>query len=151
MADGNQNGSFRFHQGGFLMSCQVIQTELAPAAIGPYSQAIKVDSWLFVSGQIGLNPQTGELVSDDFSQQTKQVLENVRQVLHAGGCHLTDVVAVDVFLTDISQFAAFNTIYQQYFADHKPARAVVEVKGLPKGACVEMKCMAHIHETYSME
>lgn len=127
------------------MSCQVIQTDQAPAAIGPYSQAIKVDSWLFVSGQIGLNPKTGELVSGDFAEQAKQVLENVKNVLGAGGCGMADVVSVDVFLTDISQFAVFNGIYQQFFGDHKPARAVVEVKGLPRGACVEMKCMAHVH------
>lgn len=126
------------------MSCQVIQTDQAPAAIGPYSQAIKVDNWLFVSGQIGLNPKTGELVGSDFKDQARQVLENVKSILSAGGCALTDVVSVEVFLTDIGQFAVFNEIYQQFFGDHKPARAVVEVKGLPRGACVEMKCLAHL-------
>lgn len=127
------------------MSCQVIQTDRAPAAIGPYSQAIKVDNWLFVSGQIGLNPKTGELVGGDFKEQARQVLENVKSILSAGGCGLADVVSAEVFLTDMGQFAAFNEIYQQYFGDHKPARAVVEVKGLPRGACVEMKCLAHLH------
>lgn len=127
------------------MSCQVIQTDQAPAAIGPYSQAIKVDKWLFVSGQIGLNPKTGELVGGDFKEQARQVLENVKSILSAGGCSMADVVSAEVFLTDMGQFAAFNEIYQQFFGDHKPTRAVVEVKGLPRGASVEMKCMAHLH------
>jgi len=127
------------------MSCQVIQTDQAPAAIGPYSQAIKVDNWLFVSGQIGLNPKTGELVGGDFKEQAKQVLENIKNILIAGGCGMADVISAEVFLTDIGQFTAFNEVYQQYFGDHKPTRAVVEVKGLPRGACVEMKCMAHLH------
>lgn len=127
------------------MSCQVIQTERAPAAIGPYSQAIKVEKWLFVSGQIGLHPETGDLVSEELTGQARQALENMKQVLVAAGCRMTDVVTVDVYLTDMSQFAAFNAIYQEYFADHRPARAVVEVKGLPKAAKVELKCMAHLH------
>lgn len=127
------------------MSCQVIQTDRAPAAIGPYAQAIKVDTWLFVSGQIGLHPTTGELVGSGFKEQARQVLENVKSILNAGGCSMTDVVTADVFLIDMGQFAAFNEIYQQYFGDHKPTRAVVEVKGLPRGACVEMKCTAHLH------
>lgn len=127
------------------MSCHVIQTSRAPAAIGPYSQAIKVDSWLYVSGQIGLQPDTGELVSGDFAAQSKQALENLRHIVLAAEYSLNDVVAVDVFITDISQFALFNGIYQQFFAEHKPARAVVEVKGLPKGALVEIKCIAYRH------
>jgi 2-iminobutanoate/2-iminopropanoate deaminase len=125
------------------MGHQVIQTNLAPAAIGPYSQAIKVGLWLFVSGQIALRPDTGELVSEDFAEQTEQVLKNLRQILQAAGYELSDVVSADVFLTDIGQFAPFNLIYEQYFSDHKPARAVVEVKGLPKAAQVEIKCIAY--------
>jgi len=127
------------------MSCEVVQTEHAPAAIGPYSQAIKVGSWVFVSGQIGLQPKTGELISDELGDQARQALDNLRRVLDAAGCGLTDVVAVDVFVTDIGQFASFNGIYQEFFSAHKPARAVVEVKGLPKGAQVEIKCIAHLH------
>jgi 2-iminobutanoate/2-iminopropanoate deaminase len=124
------------------MAHQVIQTDAAPAAIGPYSQAIKADKWLFVSGQIGFLPETGQLVGDSLVEQARQVLRNMHQILLAGGCGLTDVVAVDVFLLDISQFASFNAIYEEFFAGHKPARAVVEVKGLPRGALVEIKCIA---------
>ena len=127
------------------MSCQVIQTERAPAAIGPYSQAIKVGDWLFVSGQIGLDPEKGDLVSDDLTGQAKQALDNLSQIVAAAGCRLSDVVAVDVYLTDMGQFAAFNEIYQQVFSTHRPARAVVEVSALPKGALVEIKCIAHLH------
>jgi len=127
------------------MSCQAIQTERAPAAIGPYSQAIKVGDWLFVSGQIGLDPEKGDLVSDNLTGQARQALDNLSQIVAAAGCRLSDVVAVDVYLTDIGQFAAFNEIYQQVFSTHRPARAVVEVSALPKGALVEIKCIAHLH------
>jgi 2-iminobutanoate/2-iminopropanoate deaminase len=124
------------------MGHQIIQTNLAPAAIGPYSQAIKVGPWLFVSGQIALRPDTGELVSEDFAEQTEQVLKNLRHILEAAGYELSDVVSADVFLTDIGQFTSFNRIYEEFFFHHKPARAVVEVKGLPRGAQVEIKCIA---------
>lgn len=125
------------------MSLQPIQTDLAPAAIGPYSQAIKAGPWLFVSGQIGLKPDTGELVSEDFAQQARQVLDNLRNILEAAGFHLTDVTAVDVFMVDLSQFSLFNQIYQSYFSDHKPARVAVEVRGLPRGASIEIRCTAY--------
>jgi 2-iminobutanoate/2-iminopropanoate deaminase len=124
------------------MGHQVIQTDAAPAAIGPYSQAIRADKWLFVSGQIGFLPETGQLVGDGLVEQARQALQNMHQILTAGGCGLTDVVAVDVFLTDMGQFASFNSVYEACFAGHKPARAVVEVKGLPRGALVEIKCIA---------
>jgi 2-iminobutanoate/2-iminopropanoate deaminase len=125
------------------MSFQVIQTDQAPAAIGPYSQALKAGPWLFVSGQLGLKPDTGELVSDDFEQQARQVLQNLRNILQAAGFDLTDVAAVDVFVMDLANFTRFNQIYQEFFSGHKPTRAVVEVKGLPKGASIEMKCVAY--------
>ena len=125
------------------MGHQVIQTNLAPAAIGPYSQAIKVGPWLFVSGQIALRPDTGELVSENFAEQTEQALKNLRRILEAAGYELSDVVSTDVFLTDIGQFSSFNRIYEEFFSDHKPARAVLEVKGLPRGAQVEIKCIAY--------
>jgi 2-iminobutanoate/2-iminopropanoate deaminase len=125
------------------MGLQVIHTDLAPAAIGPYSQAIKVKPWLFVSGQIALRPDTGELVSQDFAEQTEQVLKNLRQIVEAAGYQLTDVVSVDVFLTYIGQFSSFNRIYEAFFSGHRPTRAVLEVKGLPKGAQIEIKCIAY--------
>ena len=125
------------------MTLNTIQTNAAPAAIGPYSQAIAAGSFRFVSGQLGMDPQTGELVGDDLVSQARQALENMKQIVQAGGCSLKDVVAVDAFLTDMSQFGEFNQIYQEYFSDHRPARAVVEVAALPKGACVEIKCVAY--------
>ena len=125
------------------MSFQAITTDKAPAAIGPYSQAIRAGSWLFVSGQLGMKPQTGNLVSDDFGEQARQAFDNLSAIVQAAGYGLMDVVSVDVFVTDITQFASFNAIYEQYFSEYKPARAVVEVKGLPKGAQVEIKCVAY--------
>ena len=119
-----------------------IQTEKAPAAIGPYVQATAAAGWLFVSGQLGLDPRTGELAGDSLAAQARQALTNVSEVLRAGGCDLMDVTAVDVFLTDMEDFAEFNGIYAQFFNSWKPARAVVAVKALPKGACVEIKCVA---------
>ncbi len=119
-----------------------IQTEKAPAAIGPYSQAIAAGGLLFISGQLGLDPATGELAGASLAVQARQALANLQAVLTAGGCGLTDVAAVDVFLTDIQDFVEFNGIYSEFFNHHKPARAVVAVKALPKGACIEIKCVA---------
>ncbi|NQT70491.1 MAG: RidA family protein [Desulfobacteraceae bacterium] len=125
------------------MKARVIQTDQAPAAIGPYSQGIAIASWLFVSGQLGMNPETGELTGPDCASQARQALENMQQIVQAGGCSLKDVTSVDVFLTDMTNFTEFNAIYAEYFADHRPARAVVEVRALPKGAAVEIKCIAY--------
>jgi 2-iminobutanoate/2-iminopropanoate deaminase len=102
-----------------------------------------VAPWLFVSGQLGIQPETGELVSSDFVPQTKQALENLLQIVLAAGYNLDQVVAVDVFVTDLNNFAKFNDIYADYFSEHRPARAVVEVSRLPKDACVEIKCIAY--------
>lgn len=124
------------------MQPQVIQTEKAPAAIGPYSQGIAAGSMVFVSGQLGMRPETGELVGDSVAAQARQALANMGQVLAAAGASPEQVVSVDVFLTDMEDFAAFNGIYESYFGSHKPARAVVAVRALPKGACVEIKCVA---------
>ncbi len=124
------------------MELSVIKTPKAPAAIGPYSQAISVNQWLFVSGQLGLIPESGELAGPDFASQAKQALNNLEQVLNAGGANLEKVASVDVFLTNMDNFAEFNKIYQEFFKSHKPARAVVGVKSLPKGALVEIKCIA---------
>ena len=124
------------------MDCNVVETDGAPAAIGPYSQGIAVDSWLFVSGQLGLQPETGELASHDFVPQARRALENLKQIVLAAGSDLKKVAAVDVFLTDMGNFAEFNEIYTEYFSEHRPARAVVEVSALPRGAFVEIKCIA---------
>jgi 2-iminobutanoate/2-iminopropanoate deaminase len=125
------------------MECDVIQTDQAPSAIGPYSQGIAVGSWLFVSGQLGMHPQTGELVSHDFAPQARQALENLGQIVRTAGCDLNCVTAVDVFVTDMMDFPEFNKIYTEYFSEHRPARAVVEVSALPKDAKVEIKCIAY--------
>jgi len=126
------------------MKYKIIQTDHAPSAIGPYSQGIASPPWLFVSGQIGIKPETGELAGNDFASQARQSLENLRQIVLAGGCELTDVLSVDVFLTNIGNFAEFNKIYQEYFSEHRPARAVIGVKELPKGAIIEIRCIANL-------
>lgn len=125
------------------MTYKVIQTDRAPAAIGPYSQGISVAPLLFVSGQLGIQPDTGELVSSDFAPQAEQALDNLMQIILAAGYKSNHVVAVDVFVTNLNNFAAFNDIYTKYFSEHRPARAVVEVSRLPKDACVEIKCIAY--------
>jgi 2-iminobutanoate/2-iminopropanoate deaminase len=124
------------------MERNTITTDKAPSAIGPYSQGIAAGPWLFVSGQLGMNPQTGELVGKDLASQARRALENLKAVLEAGGSTLADVAAVEVFLTDMGDFAEFNGIYAEYFGAHKPARAAIGVAALPKGAVVEIKCIA---------
>ncbi|MEJ5366085.1 MAG: RidA family protein [Desulfosoma sp.] len=124
------------------MPFQYVQTEKAPAAIGPYSQAVQAGPWLFVSGQIPLVPETGHMVGEDFEAQARQVLQNIQAVLSAAGYGLGDVVSVDVFLTDLGMFQTFNALYEKAFGAHKPARAVVQVSALPRGAQIEIKCIA---------
>lgn len=124
------------------MEMSIIKTNKAPAAIGPYSQAIVANQMIFVSGQLGLIPESGEMAGPDFTSQARQALNNMTQVLKAAGTDLDKVASVDVFLTNIDDFAEFNTIYQEFFTNHKPARAVVAVKSLPKAALVEIKCIA---------
>ncbi len=124
------------------MELKVIETDNAPAAIGPYSQAILAGPFLFVSGQLGLDPETGEMAGPDLASQARRALKNLSAILEAAGANLKKVAAADVFLADIGDFAEFNGIYQEFFGEHKPARAVVAVKGLPKGALVEIKCVA---------
>jgi 2-iminobutanoate/2-iminopropanoate deaminase len=129
------------------MALTMVHTDRAPAAIGPYSQAVRVAEWLFVSGQIGLVPETGQLVGDGLREQATQALQNLRMILEEVGFGLVNVVSVDVFLVDIAEFATFNGIYEAFFGSHKPARAVVEVRGLPRGALVEIKCVSWKLET----
>ncbi|MFP4350119.1 MAG: RidA family protein [Desulfococcaceae bacterium] len=127
-----------------MMTLKAIHTDKAPAAIGPYSQAISAGPLLFVSGQLGLDPSTGDFVGTDLTSQAKQALTNLREILRAAGGDLADVTAVDVFLADMTKFTEFNAVYETFFTDHRPARAVVEVSGLPKGGRVEIKCIASI-------
>lgn len=123
---------------------EIISTENAPGAIGPYSQAIKTGNMVFVSGQIPINPQTGEFVSDKIAQQTEQVLKNLSAVLEAAGGNLENVVKTTVFLADMNDFAAMNEVYAKFFSDNKPARATVEAARLPRDARVEIECVAVI-------
>jgi 2-iminobutanoate/2-iminopropanoate deaminase len=124
------------------MTTKAIETDLAPAAIGPYSQGILAGDTLFVSGQLGMDPNSGELIGDDLASQSRQALANVREIVTASGLALQDITAVDVYLTDMASFMEFNQIYEAFFDDHRPARAVIEVRALPKGGCVEIKCIA---------
>ena len=119
-----------------------IHTTNAPEAIGPYSQAIKIGNMVFTSGQIALTPN-GEFLDTDVKTQTKQVCENLKAVLEAAGSKIENVVKTTIFLDDINNFAAVNEIYGKYFS-HKPARSTVAVKELPKGAKVEIECIAII-------
>lgn len=121
---------------------KVIHTEKAPAALGPYSQAIEANGMLFVSGQIPFVPETMTLVSDDVKVQTRQSLENVKAIVEAAGYSMKDVVKAGVFIKDMNDFAAINEIYNEYLGDVKPARACVEVARLPKDVKVEIEVIA---------
>ena len=124
------------------MKKEIINTEKAPAALGPYSQAIKAGNTIYVSGQIPLIPETMEIISDDVQEQTKQSLENVKAVLEAAGATLNDVVKASVFIKDMNDFAKINEIYATYFTENNPARACVEVARLPKDVKVEIVVIA---------
>lgn len=123
---------------------EIVSTENAPGAIGPYSQAVKTGNLIFCSGQIPIDPNTGEFVSDEVAAQTEQVLKNLSAVLEAAGSHLNDVVKTTVFLSDMNDFAAMNEVYGQFFNENKPARATVEAARLPRDARVEIECIALI-------
>mgnify|MGYP002735206592 CR=1 FL=1 len=126
------------------MSKTVISTDQAPAAIGTYSQAIKVDSTVYLSGQIPLDPQTMNMVEGGFEAQTVQVFENLKAVAEAAGGSLQDVVKLNIFLTDLANFAAVNEIMARYFTQPYPARAAVGVASLPRDSAVEMDAILHI-------
>lgn len=128
------------------MKLQTITTENAPAAIGPYSQAVRFGNMLFCSGQIPLDPLTGEVVAGDIGVQTERVMANIAAVLAAAGAGFGDVVKTTVFLVDMADFAAMNGVYARYFDNHKPARSTVAVKSLPRGVQVEIEVMAAVPE-----
>ena len=121
---------------------QPIYTPNAPAAIGPYSQAVQAGNMLFVSGQIPIDPATGEFAGNDIATQTNQSLTNIKNILAAAGYSLNDVVKTTVLLADIADFAAMNAVYAEYFTENKPARAAFAVKDLPRGALVEIEAVA---------
>lgn len=121
---------------------QSIRTDKAPAPIGPYSQAVRVDSTLYCSGQVALDPVSGEMQQASIAEETEQVLQNLQAVLKAGGSGLDQVVKCSIFLTDMGYFQEVNEVYSRYFTGNFPARETVAVKALPAGARVEISCVA---------
>lgn len=124
------------------MPREIVSTDAAPRAIGPYSQAVRAGGFLFLSGQVALDPRTGQLVGSDIKQQTRQVLENVRAILEAAGSSLRQVVKCTVFLADMNDFGPMNEEYGSFFQDQPPARTTVQVAKLPRGALVEIDVIA---------
>ncbi len=127
---------------GSNMSHRAVDTQKAPRAIGPYSQAIMAGGWVFAAGQIPIDPNTGEIVEGTIEEQTKRVLENLKAVLEAAGTDLSHVVKTTVFLKSMTDFGSFNEVYASFFSEPYPARATVEVSGLPKGALLEIEAIA---------
>ncbi len=123
---------------------QIISTSNAPQAIGPYSQAVKAGNFLYISGQVPVNPATGKLVEADIQVQTRQVLENIKAILQAAGFTFSHVVKTTCLLSDIQNFKAMNEVYGQYFPENPPARAAFAVKDLPLGALVEIETIAYM-------
>ena len=127
------------------MSKEIVSTENAPQAIGPYSQAVKAGNLMFISGQIPLDPKTGDLVSESIEEQAKQVLDNVKSICEAAGSSLDDIVKISIFLTDLNNFSVVNDVMKEYFSEPYPARATVEVSGLPLGVNVEIEAIVLIN------
>ncbi|HDQ00076.1 MAG TPA: RidA family protein [bacterium] len=126
----------------FQLSKQIIESPDAPAAIGPYSQAVKVGNTLYCSGQIAIDPKSGELVTESIEAETRQVLENLGAVLKAAGMDFSDVVRATVFMSDMENYQRINAIYGEYFTENPPARAAVQVANLPRYVNVEISCIA---------
>lgn len=126
------------------MKLNVVSTDKAPAAIGPYSQAVACGNMLFCSGQIPLDPATGEVVAGDISRQAEQVMSNIAAVLSAAGIGFDDVVKTTIYLVDMADFAAVNEVYGSRFQSHKPARSTVAVKSLPRGVQLEIEVIASL-------
>jgi 2-iminobutanoate/2-iminopropanoate deaminase len=123
------------------MKREIVHTDKAPKAIGPYSQAIRTEAMIYTAGQTGLDPATGELVAGGVEEQTRQVLANLQNVVEAAGSTLAQVVKTTVFLKDMSDFSKMNAIYAEYFGANPPARSTVAVAGLPKGGLVEIEAV----------
>lgn len=123
---------------------KTIHTDSAPAAIGPYSQAVEAGGFLFTSGQIGLDPASGEMVAGGFEAQARRVLANLREVLGAAGCTFRDVVKATIYVADMADFPRLNELYGEAMGDHRPARSTVQAAALPKGALVEIDLVARL-------
>jgi 2-iminobutanoate/2-iminopropanoate deaminase len=126
---------------------KIVSTNEAPAAVGPYSQAIRVGQFVFTAGQIPLDPKSGQIVSEDISEQARRVLDNLTAVLAAENLTFDHIVKTTIFLTDMNDFAAVNEVYAGYFSSQPPARSTVAVSALPKGARVEIECIAVSDQT----
>ena len=126
------------------MALDLVSTPRAPKAIGPYSQAVRANGFLFTAGQVALDPDRGELVAGGITEQTTRALENLRAVLAAAGSDFSQVVKTTVFLVDMADFSAMNEVYSRAFGDHRPARSTVAVAGLPRGARVEIEVIATV-------
>jgi 2-iminobutanoate/2-iminopropanoate deaminase len=125
---------------------ETILTENAPKAIGPYSQAIRAGQFVYTAGQVALDPATGQLIEGGIEAQTREVLKNLSAVLEAAGSGLSRVIKTTVFMQDLGEFAKMNAAYAEFFPEHKPARTTVGVAALPRGAAVEIECVAAINE-----
>lgn len=121
---------------------KVIQTQKAPVAVGPYSQAIEVNGLIFTSGQLPIIPESGELINDDIKKATARSLENIKEILQVAGSSLDKVVKVNIFLKDMNDFSSVNEVYSKYFTTNKPARSCVEVSKLPKDGIIEIEAVA---------
>lgn len=125
------------------MQKKTINSKNAPAPIGPYSQGVEIDGFIFTSGQIALDPRSGELVSNEIEHQTKQILENLKSILESAGSGLNSVVKTTIYLKNMDHFQKVNAVYSEYFESSKPARSTVEVSRLPKDVLIEIDCIAH--------
>ena len=126
-----------------LWKKKIVATPKAPAAIGPYSQAIRIGDFLYTSGQISLDPETMKMITGDIEMETEKVLKNIESILKADGLDLNNIIKTTVYLTDLSEFTRMNQVYEKFFSETKPARACVQVAALPKGAKVEIDAIAH--------
>ena len=126
------------------MSKRIITTDQAPAAVGPYSQGVVLDGWIWTCGQVALDPATGKMVGSDAATQADRALQNVKAILHAAGATLDQVVRTTVYLANMDDFGAVNEVYARYFSNDFPARACVEVSRLPLGALVEIDAIAKV-------
>ena len=124
------------------MNKRIIKTNQAPTAIGPYSQAVRVGDFLYTSGQIALDPHSGNFLSGEIEQETERTIQNIIAILEADGLNLNNVIKTTVYLLDLSHFTRMNKVYEKYFSENKPARACVQVAALPKGAKVEIDAIA---------
>jgi 2-iminobutanoate/2-iminopropanoate deaminase len=125
-----------------MSDLEMLHTERAPAAIGPYSQAVAVGEWIFCSGQTPIVPETGQLLAGGIAEQAERVLQNLTEVLRAAGSGLDRVVKTTVFLADMADFAAMNDVYARHFGSHRPARSTIQAAGLPRSCLVEIECIA---------